>query len=363
MTQGEGEPVTLSRICVLCIGVCLSAVDVAADESAPESPPQGRLQRYEFLQVRMAVPVRISVYAGEEPTANQAAQAAYARIKQIDRMLSHYDPDSELSAVCRDAVAGRPVSVSRELFTVLSHAARVSRRSDGAFDVTVGPLMDLWRRSRKDRQLPVAADVETARRLVGYEQVQLDSLTQTVTLGQAGMRLDLGGIAKGYAADEALRVLQEHGIEHALIDAGGDIVTGQPPPGADGWRIGIAPLDAPDGDPQRFLRLGNAAVATSGDASQFVEIDGIRYSHIMDPRTGLGLTTRSSVTIVAPDGIAADSLASAVSVLGPERGLKLLRSIAGTDALIVVRDDSGLRSWESPGWRHRTTRTRVSTSR
>ncbi|MGE4001886.1 MAG: FAD:protein FMN transferase, partial [Planctomycetaceae bacterium] len=201
------------------------------------------------------------------------------------------------------------------------------------------------------------------RRLVGYEQVQLDSLTQTVTLGQAGMRLDLGGIAKGYAADEALRVLQEHGIEHALIDAGGDIVTGQPPPGADGWRIGIAPLDAPDGDPQRFLRLGNAAVATSGDASQFVEIDGIRYSHIMDPRTGLGLTTRSSVTIVAPDGIAADSLASAVSVLGPERGLKLLRSIAGTDALIVVRDDSGLRSWESPGWRHRTTRTRVSTSR
>lgn len=343
---------TPSRISVIAVGACLAAGSVAADDTVPI----GRLERYEFLQIRMAVPVRLSVYASAEPSANQAAQAAYSRIRQIDRLLSHYDPDSELSVLCREARPGRAVPISRELFTVLAHAARVSEQSQGAFDVTVGPLMDLWRRSRRDRRLPAVADLEAARGRVGYQQVRLDSQTQSVALLQAGMKLDLGGIAKGYAADEALRVLREQGITRALIDAGGDIVAGDPPPGADGWRIGVAPLNDPDSEPQQYFLLANAAVATSGDASQYVEIDGVRYSHIMDPATGLGLTTQSSVTIVAPDGITADALASAVSVLGPQRGLELVAGVAGTDALIAVGEEAGVRHWESPGWRTRTIR-------
>jgi thiamine biosynthesis lipoprotein len=317
---------------------------------AGQHPALSGLARYEFLQIRMAIPVHITVYAPSEAAANEASQAAYARIKQLDRLLSHFDPDSELSRVARDAVPGQPVPVSSELFTVLSHAESASTRSGGAFDVTVGPLMDLWRTTRRRQRLPDAATLAQARQLVGHHLLRLDEQRQTVAFEKRGMRLDLGGIAKGFAADEALRVLKTHGIDRALIDAGGDIVVGSPPPGAAGWKIGIAPLDAPEGEPQRFLTLANAAVATSGDAAQYIEIDGVRYSHLIDPQTGLGVTTRSSVTVVAPDGITADAWASAVSVLGPARGLKRLESIEAAAAFIVVSDESGLRTYESPGF-------------
>jgi thiamine biosynthesis lipoprotein len=148
------------------------------------------------------------------------------------------------------------------------------------------------------------------------------------------MRLDLGGIAAGYAVDEALRVLNAHGITRAMVNGSGDIGVSDPPPGVQGWRIGIAPLEKPDAAPSRYLLLSNAAVTTSGDAFQFVEIGGQRYSHIVDPRTGLGLTDRSSVTVVARDCITADSLATAVSVLGPEKGLELIEATPGAAALI-----------------------------
>jgi thiamine biosynthesis lipoprotein len=349
----EGDRVTHCRCFAILAGVLATAVTTAGVSSADDGRQQGapsELARYEFLQIRMAAPVHLTVYAPSEAVANQASQAAYARIKQFDRLLSHYDPDSELSRVARDAVPGQPAPVSRELFTVLAHAERVSARTGGAFDVTVGPLMDLWRTARRKKRLPDAATLEQARQLVGHHLLRLDGQHQTVTFEKRGMRLDLGGIAKGFAADEALRVLKAHGIDRALIDAGGDIVVGAPPPGAAGWKIGVAPLDAPEGEPQRFLTLAHVAVATSGDAAQYIELDGVRYSHVLDPTTGLGLTTRSSVTVVAPDGITADAWATAVSVLGPERGLKLLESVDAAAAFLVVRDESGLRTYESPGF-------------
>jgi thiamine biosynthesis lipoprotein len=150
------------------------------------------------------------------------------------------------------------------------------------------------------------------------------------------MRLDLGGIAKGYAGDAALKVFLEHGLQKVINDAGGDLVVGEPPPGKAGWRIGIAPLEKVDGPPSRVLEIKNAAVATSGDAFQFVEIAGVRYSHLVNPKTGLGLAVRSSVTVIAPTRIEADSLASAVSVLGPEAGLELIESTKDAAALIVM---------------------------
>ena len=161
------------------------------------------------------------------------------------------------------------------------------------------------------------------------------------------MRLDLGGIAAGYAADEALTALNQKGVTRAMIDASGDIVVGDPPPGTEGWRIGIAPLTDPKGPPSRFLLLKNASVTTSGDAFQHVEFGGKRYSHIVDPRTGLGLTDQSSVTVVARDGTTADSLATAVSVLGPTRGLELIERTAGAAALIVRNVDGKLETRES----------------
>jgi thiamine biosynthesis lipoprotein len=165
------------------------------------------------------------------------------------------------------------------------------------------------------------------------------------------MLLDLGGIAKGYAADEAMQVLKQHGIRSALVAAGGDIVVSEPPPGSTGWTIGVAPLDSPEKPPTQLLLLRNAAVSTSGDAEQYVEINGKRYSHIVDPKTGVGLTGHSSVTIVAPNGTSSDSLATAVSVLGPEQGLEVIDATEGAAALILQATETGTRTFASKRWK------------
>lgn len=324
------------------LALWLAAAGMAA--VAPNEPP---LQRFEFLQIQMGIPFEITVYAADEAAANKAVRAAYARVKQLNGMLSDYDPDSELNRLCQSSGPGKPVKVSPELLFVLQKSLELSKASDGAFDVTIGPVVDLWRRARRKKELPNPAAPKAALERVGYEHILIDEKAGTVELRKENMRLDLGGIAKGYAADEALRVLREHGVARALCAAAGDIVAGDPPPGEKGWRVGIAPLEKPDGPPSRFLSLANRAVSTSGDAFQSVEIDGTRYSHIVDPQTGLGLTTRSSVTVVAPKGITSDSVASAVSVLGRNAGLKLVESMDGVSALFVAEEKDGLKATAS----------------
>jgi thiamine biosynthesis lipoprotein len=178
----------------------------------------------------------------------------------------------------------------------------------------------------------------------------VDVEQQTAELLQEGMDLDLGGIAIGYAADEALRIFHEHGLRRVLIDASGDILVGDPPPGRDAWRIEIEPLKPRGDDKGRTLLLRNCAVTTSGDAYKFVEIDGVRYSHIVDPKTGLGLTTRSSATVIAPDCITADSLATAVTVLGPEQGLELVKSTTDAALHFVQIVDDAERITTSPNF-------------
>ena len=221
----------------------------------------------------MGMPFRLVVYARDEDSANAAAGAAYTRIKQLNGIMSDYEPDSELMQLCRTAGSGQPVKVSRDLQSVLSRALALSKKSAGAFDVTVGPIVKLWRKARRSKTLPTADELAAARKLVGYRHVRLDEQAGTVELLLPGMQLDLGGIGVGYAVDEALAVLKARGINSALIDGSGDIGVSDPPPGAAGWRIGIAPLDA-DKEPSRYLILKNAAVTTSGDAYQFVEFGG-----------------------------------------------------------------------------------------
>ena len=235
-------------------------------------------------------------------------------------------------------------------FPIIPPANLLSHRTDGAFDVTVGPLTKLWRRARRRGEFPAADLLLEARAATGYRNLKLDAAAMSAELLVPNMRLDLGGIAKGYAADEALRSMVDLGVNRALINAGGGVVAGEAPPGEAGWRIGVASLE-PGATPSRFLRVANCAVATSGDVWQFVEIDGVRYSHILDAKTGLGLTNRSSVTIIAPTGIDADSLATAVSVLGPKAGLKLVEETAQTEALILTEGIAGTESHQSSGFR------------
>jgi len=435
----------------------------------------GKLHRYEFRARHMGVAWKIALYAPDEAVANTAAKAAFSRIGELNRIFSDYEPDSELMRLCRTSRPGKPVKVSRELFEVLSHSQSVSKESGGAFDVTVGHVTRLWRNARRRKRFPKPEEIQAAMKKTGYRFVKLDPKRHTVELLKPGMRLDLGGIAKGYAGDAALAVLKKRGIARAMIDGSGDIVVGDSPPGKMGWEIAVESLQGgrrkaeggkrkaeggkrkaeggkrkakalstthhseavnesspggtasgslgrkPQGSgppcsrqprrggigsarrcrpsgadangtdrplgltpqatrcrpsgteclqfgvvqnlhklspltthhspanfqrstrnrerPARILTLKNCAVATSGDAYQFIEFNGKRYSHIVDPKTGLGLTRRSSVTVVAPTGWQADAYASAVSVLGPERGIKLIAAKRGVEASVTVLRD------------------------
>jgi thiamine biosynthesis lipoprotein len=295
----------------------------------------------------MGVPIKLVLYAADQSSANRAAEAAYRRIAQIDQTMSDYKSDSELSNLNRTAGQGKPIRVSDDLWTVLLRSQRLAEKTGGAFDVTVGPYVRLWRRARRSGEFPSAERLAEARAAVGSRRLKLNEERQTAKLLVADMRLDLGGIAAGYAADQALSALAEQGVTIALIDISGDVLVGEPPPGRDGWRVGIAPVTAPDGPPSRYLSLRRASLTTSGDAFQHVVISGKRYSHIVDPRTGVGLTDQSSVTVIAPDAMTADSLATTVSVLGPEEGLKLIEQTPGAAAIIMRNTEQGLQTYVS----------------
>jgi thiamine biosynthesis lipoprotein len=307
--------------------------------AAPAAAEQPALTRYTFSEPHMGTRFRLIVYAPDEAAARKASKEAFARVSALNAIMSDYVSTSELMRLCAKA-GGPPVAVSPELFFVLSRAQDAARRSGGAFDVTVGPVVRLWRQARRSRQLPEPKKLKAARALVGYQNVVLDDKARTVKLLLPGMQLDLGGIAKGYAADEMLKVLGKHGLTRALAAAGGDVVVRDPPPGQPGWAVEIAAVDAKKEGARRML-LANAAVSTSGDAEQYVEIAGTRYSHIVDPRTGLGLVGRMSATVVAPDGVTSDSLTKVVAVLGPKRGFKILEETKGVSGRYVRKTDEG----------------------
>jgi FAD:protein FMN transferase len=276
----------------------------------------GEAQPLEGVEPHMGTLVRIQLYAEGNRDARAALTEAFARIGALDQALSDYKEDSELNRLCR-ATAGVPVAISADLLRVLTRAQRLARETDGAFDVTIGRLTRLWRR----KQLPDAAALAAT----GYQKLALDAEHRTAILAVDGMQLDLGAIAKGYAADEALLVLRQAGFPSALVVLSGDIAAGEPPPGKPAWRVAI-PM-AP-----RFVTLRHQAVSTSGDAVQYFNDGAKRYSHIINPRTGLGLTGRISVSVVARDGITADSLATALTLVGPERAPGLLALYPGAQA-------------------------------
>ncbi len=308
------------------------------------------LNRFTFTQTEMAVPIRIVLYAADDTTAAAAARAAFSRFHDLNASMSDYDPQSELRRLCDTSSEGKAVRVSDDLWRVLVRAIELSKRSDGAFDVTVGPLVLLWRNARRTKELPSPKSIAAAKSRVGYQWVRLRADQQAVELLRPKMRLDLGGIAKGYAVDEALRAIRKHGITRAMVEAGGNIGLGDPPPSRAGWRIGIAPPDA-HSPPRQYLLLSRAAISTSGDMWQYAVIGGVCYSHLIDPHTGMALSDRSSVTVVGPDGLSTDGLSSAVAILGPRQGLKLVNETPGAAAFIVRMADGREQTYRSRKWK------------
>ena len=303
------------------------------------------LERFEAVQPHMGTLVRIQLYAADAGVAREGFRAAFARIAELDAALSDYKEDSEINRLCR-VPAGKAVKVSADLFAVLAASLQVAEQSNGAFDVTLGPVTLLWREARRQRRLPSPAALHDALEHGGLPKLQLDAASRSVTLEQAGMHLDLGGIAKGYTADAALAALAGLGISRALVAMSGDLAIGDSPPDRKGWEIGVVT----SGGGKRSLSLCNAAVSTSGDAEQFLEAGDSRYSHLIDPTSGMGLTRAITVTVIARRGVDADAWSTAVSVLGVEAGMVAIAKVPGMVARITRGAGPLAEVVESPGW-------------
>jgi len=279
----------------------------------------------------MGVEFRIVLFAPSGQKARTAADAAFERIRELDQKLSDYKKDSELNRLVRAGGPGKTLTVSEDLFAVLRLSETYSELSEGAFDITVGPLTWLWRKARRLGRLPSDAERKAALLRVGQDKVHLLPAKRAVRLDRADMALDLGGIAKGYAVDRALDVLRAHGLPRALVDGSGDIAVGEAPPNQPGWIIAVSPTGELE---TRSFVMRRGAIATSGDSYGRVVIDGKRYSHIVDPHTGFGLVDSAAVTVLAHDCTQADALATVVSLLGAEKGIDVLRGIADVGAII-----------------------------
>jgi thiamine biosynthesis lipoprotein len=305
---------------------------------ARSAPAMGaRLVRVFDACTPMGTYMAVTVYAPDEPSGRQAIAAAFARVEEVEAATSHYRETSEISKLNRGA-GGPALPVGPHVWAVLRRSAEVSAETDGAFDVTVGPLVALWKKTWKKGKAPADADLAAARALVDFRSVALTQEGRRVQLPKPGMQFDLGAIAKGYAVDQAVAALRERGIQAALVDAGGDMYAMGAPPERKGWFIGIRDPSQPDEKDRilsRALCIRDQAVATSGDYEQFGVIEGRRYSHILDPRTGRPVLGVASVTVVAPDATSADAYATAMSVLGPEASVAFAEKRPGIEVMAI----------------------------
>lgn len=283
----------------------------------------------------MGSPFNIILVTGDSAKAALLAKDCFALIDSFNRVFSDYDAESELGRLNTNAGSG-PKKVSAALFDIVLRSKQAYQKSKGSFDITVGPLSQLWRKARKEKIFPGKKIIEEKRMLVGFEQLVINQNPQSITL-RNNMRLDLGGIAKGYIAQQVIDLLRKKGITQALADAGGDMVMSDAPTDSKGWTIGVNVPETTDELLPRKSQLKNKAVATSGDAYQYFEHGGIKYSHIIDPRTGYGITSQRNVTVIADDGTDADWLATACSIL-PIADAKRLAESMHAELLITVLD-------------------------
>jgi thiamine biosynthesis lipoprotein len=327
----------------IIVGLCLITAAVYFFVKPPRETIwlAGRVDVDSGKRVVMGTFARVIGVAADSGTAKRCIEAAFAEITKVDELMSDYKDDSEISEVNRDGPK-RAVKVSEPTYKVLQKAVEFSKLTGGAFDVTVGPLVDLWRSAEEANSIPTDTEFAEVRSRVGYDKLILDSNEMTVRFAAEGMRLDLGGIAKGYAIDRAVGAMQKEGALGGMVDIGGDIQCfGAPPEGKERWRIGLQDSRAVGGEPGQgqilmVLELTDVAIATSGDYQRFVLIEGERYSHIIDAESGYGSGELTSVTIIGKNAIEVDVLATAVSVMGVENGLALVEQRDQAEVILVT---------------------------
>lgn len=271
-----------------------------------------------------------------EALAERSIDAAEAEMRRIEAVISSWDSTTQTSAVNRMAGIA-PVAVSNELFQLVKRSIKVSHLTNGAFDITFASINKIWYFDGSMTKVPSADSVVASVSRIGYQKIILNDSLKTIFLSEKGMRIGFGAIGKGYAANRAKRVMMDMGIKNGNVNASGDLIAWGTNSNNEPWRIGIA-------DPQdrakviSWLDIGDMAVVTSGNYEKFAEIDGKRYCHIIDPRTGYPVEGVQSVTIICPDAEVADALATSVMVLGEEDGLKLINTLKDIDCLIYTSD-------------------------
>jgi FAD:protein FMN transferase len=293
--------------------------------------PVDAAQSFTFERGLMGTRFAITCHHTDKAQAQAAAEAAFKVAQEINDVASDYLADSELLALSKHPPT-EPIAVSPLLFPLISQARDLAEKTQGYFDPTLGPVTKLWRESRRRKSLPDEITLSNARAASGWQNLIIDPLTSTITFKHSGMRLDLGGIAKGQAADAMLVVMQNYGIPRTCITAGGDVRLGDPPPASEGWKIAVYTVSETD---SQFLTLANCAVSTSGDLHQYLEIKGVRYSHIIDPATGLGLTHQSAATVVAPTAAVSDALATACCTAPHENARAMAISAGATEVYLT----------------------------
>ncbi len=295
----------------------------------------------------MGSPLNIIMVTDDSLKAASLANACYAMVDSFNHIFSDYDSTSELGILNAHTIQITK-KLSPELMNILAISQKAYIQSREAFDITVAPLSLLWRKVRKEKQFPDSSTVQEQRKKVGFSKLWLNEKNQTLTL-PVGMRLDLGGIGKGYIAQKIIDLLKTKGITQALADAGGDMAMTKAPDGTNGWTIGVNIPETTDELLPKRLLLQNMAVATSGDAYQFFEHNGLKYSHIIDPRTGYGIQSQRNVTVIAKDGATADWLATACSILPIEEAKQLAQKM-GAEVLITVLKDEKVVYYASSGF-------------
>ena len=297
-------------------------------------------KKYVFEQPKMGSPFTITIYTADSLKAATLAALAFALADSLNNLLSDYIDSSEINRLSMSSGKGLFVPVSRPLFQIIQEAQRASVLSNGAYDITIGPVVKLWRATRKSGVFPPPDSLQSALQKTGYKYVHLDTINQRVWLEKKGMRLDVGGLGKGFVAKAALHFLKQNGCTETMINAGGKIVTGDEPGNQKGWLIGINQPEEKQEILPQMLSLHNMAVATSGDLYQHIEINGKIYSHIVNPKTGVGLTNSKNVTAIAADGTMADWLSTACSILTVKQAMRLIKKIPQS-ALLITEKKNG----------------------
>ncbi|PYQ49966.1 MAG: FAD:protein FMN transferase [Acidobacteria bacterium] len=314
----------------LCLSPLLLFALAIASPLRPETSVPA-WHRYEASRMSMACAYAIVAYGEDAGALPRIVEAAFDEVDRIDRLMSHYKPESPLSRLNREAARG-PVEVDPELFDFLAESLRYGRESDGAFDITVGPLMKAWGFFRGGGRVPDSAELATLREKVGYRHVVLDARAHTIHFDRPGIELDLGGIAKGYAVDRVVALLRREHVAAALVSSGGSTIYGLgAPPGEAAWSVDVQD----PADPGRValtVRLKDRALSVSGSYEKSFERDGVTYSHIMDPRTARPVQGVLSVAVLADSGTEGDALDDAFFVQGVEATRRWLRRRAGTEA-------------------------------